>query len=251
MAQALVRPEHLQADRFRVEGDEAHHLIRVLRKKPGDEVDLFDGRARRCRGVLTAVDPSVPSAQGKIIRELSAPTRHFRLRLFQGVPKGTRIDFVIEKAVELGADAIFPFLSERGQVKLDAAAARAKAERWNRVAQAAAKQCDRPDVPRVEIPAPLSALSAPLEEGTTLVFSLNAFTWSLKDGLRADEGSILRPNSDIINIVIGPESGLSPGEENSLVKNGARLVSMGERVLRTETAGLAALAILEHELNQR
>lgn len=250
MAQALVRPENLKAGRFRLDGDEAHHVVRVLRKKSGDEVILFDGRERRCLGALTFVDASLPAAEGTIVRDLPPSTDRVRFRLVQGIPRGSKIDFVVEKAVELGADAILTFTSERGQVKLDPGSAGRKAERWNRIAEAAAKQCDRPDVPRVEAPAALRDLLPRLADAPTLVFSLNSGAKSLKGALRSDDGDILRPNSDIIYLVVGPESGLSPAEEASLLGIGARLVSMGGRVLRTETAGLAALAILHHELNQ-
>lgn len=250
MAQALVRPENIAGDHFHLDREEAHHVVRVLRKKAGDEMVFFDGGTRRFRGRLTAVDPTGPSAKGKIIEDLRTPVSRFRLRLFQGIPSGTKMDFVIEKSVEIGVHSIFPFTSDRGQVKLDAKGAGSKADRWNRIARAAAKQCDRPDVPEVGIPAALKAWKSELEVGRTFVFSLASSAQSLKRHLRAMSEGEFRPNWDIINIVVGPESGLSPSEESLLVGMGAALVSLGSRVLRTETAGLVALAILQHELNQ-
>ena len=150
MAQTLVRPDALRGERFHIEGPEAHHLIRVLRRTVGDELVLFDGARRRCRGVIDSVHPDIPTADGRIIAELPVPNDRYQIRLFQGLPKGSKIDFVIEKAVELGAVAICPFTSDRGQVKLEGDSGASKAARWSRLAEAASKQCDRPDVPEVD-----------------------------------------------------------------------------------------------------
>ena len=251
MSQTLVRPASLKGERFYVEGPEAHHLLRVLRRKVGDPVVLFDGVQRRCRGVIESIHPDIPSAEGRITADLPLSADRYRIRLFQGLPKGSKIDFVIEKAVELGAESIHPFTSERGQVVVDADGAVSKYARWTRLAEAAAKQCERADVPDLSAPAALDSLEGELSAGSTLIFSLSPAAQPLRQTLRSDSGHLLKDNSDIINAVVGPESGFSPAEEAKLVSWGGRLVSIGARVLRTETAGLAALAILHYELNQR
>lgn len=246
MSQTLVRRGSLSGDRFHLEGPEAHHVVRVLRRKVGDEILLFDGVRRRCRGVIDAVDTEAPSADGRIVLDLPVSIERFRFHLFQGVPSGPKMDFVIEKAVELGAAAIVPFTSRKGQVKLDAKGAEAKAARWRRIAEAAAKQCERSDVPDIESARSLSAWADRLNGGPTFVFSLSPSARPLKEALHP---SSFRHDSGIINLVIGPESGFSDDEEAELQAAGAIPVSLGQRILRTETAGLAALAILQHELN--
>ena len=158
MAQALVRPENLKNDTFRIDGDEAHHVVRVLRKEAGEEIDLFDGKSRRCRGIITAVDASAPTVDGRIIRDLATHVEKFKLRLFQGVPKGAKVDFVIEKAVELGAEQLILFTSQYCQAKFDEKSAPVKNERWKRLVEAAAKQCERTDVPQIWGPTEFSTL---------------------------------------------------------------------------------------------
>ncbi|MBV9080448.1 MAG: 16S rRNA (uracil(1498)-N(3))-methyltransferase [Elusimicrobia bacterium] len=244
MSQIILRPHQRTGDRFRLDGDEAHHLVNVLRKSPGDEIAVFDGEGRRFRATITAIDAAQPSAEGQLVEEIRIEPARVRLRLFQGLPKGTKFDFVIEKAVELGAAQILPFLSQKSLIKLDDKQARAKALRWKRLAEAAAKQCDRADIPNVSPAALLGTLADEIGVGTTILLSTSPGATPLRRFLREKGGE-----SGIINVVVGPESGLTSAEEKRLVGLGAVAVSLGARILRTETAGLAALAILQYELN--
>ena len=243
MAQAFLDPKNRSGDAFRLTGSEAHHLIRVVRARAGDAVFLFDGAGRRWRGLLTEVDPAVPEARGRIESEIPAATRRFSLRLFQGLPRGPKFDFVVEKAVEIGVDEIRPFLSEKSPVRLSEEQGRGKIERWTRVAAAAAKQCNRATVPRVAAPVRLSETAPTLGSGVSIAFDERGEP--LRDIVRAIE----RTDSGIINLIVGPESGFSADEREFLTGSGARLAALGPHTLRTETAGLVAAAILDYELN--
>lgn len=247
MPQTFVPPENITGDQFVLTPKEAHHLIRVQRKKEGDEITLFDGKGRRFRGKITHLSAGEPLAQGKITQTLPEDTKTCRIHLFQGLPKGARFDYVIEKATELGADTIVPFLSQKNVIQLDPAQAEKKRTRWDRVAEAAAKQCEREDLPSIEAPAPLESLAHRFESRLTLVFSKGKDSSSLKSTLGEifGEGKVA---PDQINVVIGPESGFSEEEVAWFKRKGAHLVHMGPRTLRTETAALTALSILTHEL---
>ncbi len=253
MAQFLVRPENRNGHRFRVEGDEARHLARVLRAQVGDIVTVFDGQGGRFRARIAAIDSTVPAVDGEILAELPLPKARTRFRLFQGLPKGPKFDYVIEKAVELGAVEITPFLSSKSPIRVDEDGGNAKQARWARIAEAAAKQCERPDLPSVTAPLSFDALIKSLAGAPSFLLSTSLAAQPLAawfDG-RAPEGSFFNGDSVIMGVIVGPESGFTAAEEAALVAAGAQPVRLGNNVLRTETAGLAALAILDFELNQR
>lgn len=252
MPQLLVRPDQRNGNRFRVAGDEAHHLVRVLRAHPGQEIDIFDGKGARFRARVTSVDPAVPAAEGDILSELPAESSAWRFRLIQGLPKGPKFDFVIEKAAELGATEIVPFLSEKSPIRLDADAGEGKRSRWARLAEAAATQCGRADIPTVAAPVPFDGVVRLAAESPTFLLSTSPSAQPVAEWVqdRAARGSFFDGDSVIINLVVGPESGLATAEETLLVRAGAWPVSLGRNVLRTETAGLAALAVFDYALNR-
>lgn len=243
MPQVHIRPSDIEGDRFRIGGGEAFHLVRVLRKTVGDEIDVFDGAGRRFRATLTSIDPTTPAADGRLLQEIHGPSRSFEIRLYQGLPRGSKFDYVIEKASELGVDFIVPFLSEKNPRRLNPGSEREG--RWNRVAEAAAKQCNRPTIPEVSSPMLLQEIAPRLSAGSTLLLTERAEPNSLRGAVTA----ALRFPEKLINIVIGPESGLTREETDLLIGGGAKPVRLGARTLRTETAGLVVLAVLNYELD--
>lgn len=245
MPQILIHPEDLQGQKFYVRGPEAHHLIHVLRKKNRDEIDIFDGQGHRYRGRLNHIDPKEPSASGDIIQSLRYRPRRVRMRLFQGLPKGSKIDYIIEKATELGVDEIVPFLSQKSLLGKKAEVSRSKRERWNHLAKAASKQSLRSEIPKIEGVVPFQDLESWLKEGLTLVLHPGPDSGRIREAIKKANKS-----DTIINIVVGPESGLTQKEVESLKTQGVYAVGLGQLILRTETAGLIALAILNYELGE-
>ncbi len=242
MPQVFVSPEDISKDSFVVRGKEAHHLSRVLRKKIGDEIEFFDGRGKQFIGKLTKINPT--EVHGSILKNKDRSAQAHTVVLYQGLPRGAKFDFVIEKATELGADIIVPFLSKKNPVEISAEKMATKVPRWERVAKAAAKQCNRSGVPVVEAPRSLKDLEPHLKNGLSVFLWENEKVLPLKRILRVAAASHER-----INIIIGPESGFTPDEATFLQSTGAFPVTLGKRILRTETAGLAALAILNYELD--
>jgi len=219
-------------------------LIRVLRKKSQDEIDLFDGAGRRFRGLLTEFRPDELLVQGRILKSLPVQNRPYVIRLLQGLPRGSKFDFVIEKSCELGVDEIIPFFSEKNPIELTGPKVEAKVSRWQKLCEAASKQSQRSLLPRVEPPVALNQLGSVLSGGMTLAFLPAADPAGLKKALEKAR----QMNKGTINLVVGPESGFSDGEVQWLESNGALSVSLGDLTLRTETAGLAALSIVNYEL---
>lgn len=227
---------------FTIDGENAHHWVRVLRLQAGDVISLHNGQGLRAEGQITSVDVSVPSAEGKIIRVLPSQNRSHRLHLFQGLPRGSKFDFVIEKATELGVDSITPFLSEKNPIDLDAEQAQKKQKRWQSVAEAAAKQSGSSTIPTFEPVLSFDQLVGICKNKHVFLLHPGPRNQSLKEQIQ----SKMLPAE--IGIVIGPESGFTENEAKQLLAVGCIPVSLGERILRTETAGLTVISILNYEL---
>ncbi len=210
----------------------SRHMVTVLRIGAGGQVRLFteDG----CEYLAVVEDASPAEARVRIIGECAPGPLRARLTLAFAPPPGQRADLLIEKATELGADALQPVLCERLQ-GFQANAAGRRAERWQRKAHDAARQCERADVPEVHAPERLeNFLSRTLDE-LRLVASPGApGLWGLLSGVRETHHSVA--------LLVGPAGGLTSAEQDAAERAGFRPVSLGPRILRVETAALALLA---------
>ena len=214
--------------------DQARHLFTVLRLQSGAEVEVFDGQGGSFSAVVSGDELEIGRALPRDARRLELTS------LVQAVAKGEKMDLVVRKATELGAARIMPLAAERAVVRLEAGRGSTRADRWRRVAQEAARQCGRADVPRVDAPSPwedvFSLLRAEADRRALLLDPAD-------DGLRL--GVAARGVSRSL-VAVGPEGGFSPAERQRAVESGFLPVTLGKRVLRTETAGLAALAVVLH-----
>ena len=215
--------------------DEARKLVVVLRARSGDAIEVVDSSGRAYRALLHLEDKR---ATALLERELTAPPAlKLRVTLAQGVPKGQKMDYVVEKATELGIARIVPFTSARSTGERTR---EGKVERWRRIARSAAQQCGRTDVPEVAEPVDFAALVAQVG-----AYDLALVPWELAEAqpLR-DRIPALLDDAETAFLGIGPEGGLEDAEAHALEAAGAHLVSLGRRILRTETAGLVAYAAL-------
>jgi 16S rRNA (uracil1498-N3)-methyltransferase len=221
-------------DRVDLEADDARKVRVVLRAADGDGVDVLDSSGRLFAATLRF---DGERAAAILELELAAPNvPSLQITLAQGMPKGQKMDFVVEKATELGIAAIVPFASAR-----TVGGARAgKVERWRRLAKSAAQQCGRRDVPAIDAPVDFAALV-----GRLGAFDVALVPWELAPHVPLRERlPALLESARTALIVIGPEGGLGHEEALALESAGAHLISLGSRILRTETAGLVALASL-------
>ena len=215
--------------------EQSHYLARVLRLRVGDPVQLFDGEGGRFRALVE--DAAARAARLRVVAaEAPAPESPLRITLAQCVSGAEKMDWTVEKAVELGAAAIQPLISQRSLVRLDEARAERRLEHWRRLVVAACMQCGRDRLPALASPMPLPDWLARRER------SACAILLAPGAALRLSE---FEPAGAQVDVLVGPESGLSPGETAAAQACGFVPVGLGPRVLRTETAGLAAIAVLQ------
>ncbi len=226
-----VPPDRIDAGRARLSPAARHYLGEVLRLPAGAAVEVFDGHGGRYAGRLEAGLASVALGPREDARGAGA-----EIALLFALAKGEKTDLVVQKATELGAARIVPFAAERSVVRLDGARAEERARRWRRIAEEAARQCGRADVPDVAAPLPLEAALATLAPGSiAIVFHpggtpLGALGPAATAGLAA---------------VVGPEGGLTDAELAACDRAGALRAGLGPRVLRAETAAIVAVALLQ------
>ncbi len=226
-----VPPDRIDAGRARLSGAARHYLAEVLRLQAGAAVEVFDGRGGRYAGRLEAGLETVALGPREDARSAGA-----EITLLFALAKGEKTDLVVQKATELGAGRIVPFAAQRSVVRLDGGRADERVRRWRRIAEEAARQCGRADVPDVAAPLPLEAALASLAPGaTTVVFH--------PGGARL--ASLAPPGPAGIAAVVGPEGGLTEPELAACDRAGAVRAGLGPRVLRAETAAIVAVALLQ------
>ena len=217
-------------------GEESRHAKKVLRLQPGDEICAMDGAGARYRAEILFTGED--GVRVKLLERLSSGEPPVHLTVYQGVPKADKLDFIAQKLTELGASALVPVKMERCVVKLDAKDGRKRQERLSRIAQEAAKQCRRAIAP--EITEPLTwkqAIDCMAAHDLVLV------PWEDASGRRMKDAFAERPDARDIGIVIGPEGGMSEAEVEALGQAGALAVTLGPRILRTETASVVSAAL--------
>lgn len=217
--------------------DAARHALRVLRLKAGDHVTLFNGDGREYPALLSAADPRAARAG---IEGVESPLREspLHLTLVQALARGEKMDWIIQKATELGAARIAPIVGERSEVKLDATRGEKRLDHWRAIAIAACGQCGRNVIPHIDAPVTLEAWLAgetPMESGSRWVLHPDGTT------------SLRNPGPLPVNmaLAVGPEGGFGDNDLAALRLAGYRELRLGPRTLRTETAGIAALAALQ------
>lgn len=221
----------------------AYHALKVLRMKAGDSVILFDGRGGEWRAELLGAKVSSGETARATVRELCDRTVESPLpiTLVQALPSGDKMDWVIEKSVELGVAAIQPVAAKRSVVRLSAERMARRVAHWNAIASAACEQCGRNHVPVV---APVLDLPQYLAGAKLQNEAQNALRVLLAPEGTASLRALARPGGPVI-IMVGPEGGWEAGELQAAKAAGFQAMRLGPRVLRTETAGLAALAALQ------
>jgi len=224
----------------------ASHLAKVLRARSGDELILFNGDGHEFNGAIETVRGSRVSASVGDGRQVDRESP-LAITLVQCVPRGDRMDFVVQKATELGVARIVPVLSQRSVVRLDKAQAESKAIHWRAVAVSACEQCGRNRLPAIEAAQPLlNYLGEPARNmGTRLVFEPESAPShaAAQDADAAASGPIADAE-----IAIGPEGGFAADELEAFRVAGYSRVGLGPRVLRTETAAIAAVVWLQVRL---
>ncbi len=228
MPRRFLLPEPIapQGSIMTIRGGEAHHLSRVMRHRPGDTVEVFDGQGGSGRGVIETIGPQ--EVLIRITERAVAPPPTLRIHLAQALLKADKMDLVIQKAVELGVDSILPF---RSQNCTAATASPHRLQRWRKIAREAAKQCGRTWLPAIAAPQDLTRI-------------LERFDHAILFWERAEAAAPppLPTTGDCL-LIVGPEGGFTDGEITQARERGVALAHLGPLVLRAETAAIAAIAI--------
>lgn len=244
MYQFFVEPEQIQDKTIVITGGDVNHIKNVLRMQPGDEIAVsngVDGKEYRC-GIAEFRDDQVICTL-RFVKEdgLELPSRVY---LFQGLPKADKMELIIQKAVELGAYQVIPVAMKRSVVKLDTKKAKGKLARWQAIAEAAAKQSKRRIVPEVA-----SVMTMREAVGYARNMQVKCIPYELAEGMAHTRELIesIEPGQEVA-VFIGPEGGFEESEIQLAMEAGIIPVTMGKRILRTETAGFTMLSWIMYQL---
>jgi len=229
----FVPPERMRATPIIVDGAEHHHIARVLRARPGDAITLFDGAGAEVQARIVRVGRAETELVAAAGARPDGGSEETPLVLLTAVPRGGRMDFLVQKCCELGVSRIVPVIAARSVARPEPG----RCARWEKIAREAARQCGRADVPVVAAPAALAtALAAPDLPERRLVLTTDEAGRPLRAllGERAPTA-----------LLVGPEGGFEPAETGAARAAGFQPVSLGSRILRIETAAIVAVALAE------
>ncbi|MBQ3163897.1 MAG: 16S rRNA (uracil(1498)-N(3))-methyltransferase [Lachnospiraceae bacterium] len=248
----FVEPSQIGEKDIVITGADVNHIKNVIRLKPGDEISVsngIDGRDYRC-GIVAITENEV-QCELRFIKEdgVELPAKVY---LFQGLPKGDKMELIIQKMVELGVYEIIPVAMQRCVVKLDDKKAKAKIARWQGIAEAAAKQSKRGIVPQIHaVMSYKEALAYAADMDCRLV------PYEMEESLDGASGmagtkkliETIKPGQSVA-IFIGPEGGFEDSEIQNAISQGMKPITLGKRILRTETAGMTAMAWIMYQLEE-
>ena len=244
MYQFFVEPSQIQGTRVVITGNDVNHIKNVLRMQPGEEIAVSngeDGKEYRC-GIEELNEDEIVCTL-RFVKEdgVELPSRIY---LFQGLPKADKMELIVQKAVELGVYEIIPVATKRAVVKLDEKKAKSKITRWQTISEAAAKQSKRRMVPDIH-----SVMSFKEAVNYAKEMPVKLIPYELAEGMEKTKELIsnLKPGEDIA-IFIGPEGGFEESEIQAALENGIEPITLGKRILRTETAGFTVLSWIMYQL---
>ena len=243
MNQFFVEESQIQGSEIIIEGTDVNHIKNVLRMKTGEEVMISNGTDKHY--ICSIMTISEQQVVAKIVDiDTNSTELPVKLYLFQGLPKADKMELIIQKAVELGAYEIIPVETKRCVVKLDGKKAAKKVERWQQIAESAAKQSKRILIPNVH---QVLSFKEALKYAESM--DIRLIPYELAKGMQETKEILAAiEQGQSIGIFIGPEGGFEEKEVEAAISEGAKPITLGKRILRTETAGLAILSVLMFQL---
>lgn len=240
----FISPDHNLGEEIRISGPLSHHLRKSLRVRVGE--NLWLGEDARRRFLVQIIDDTRGEFLCRILQEQAAPV-HTGPRIVLGCAllKGDRMDWVFQKATELGVDAIVPLETQYTVVQIKSERVSVQLRRWQRIALEAAQQAERWDIPRVEAPTSAAVFFEQWGRGC-----MNVILSARETELRLATVSLPKERRDTINLAVGPEGGWEDAERQTAGANGFQAVSLGPRILRAETAVVAALSVIQSRLGE-
>jgi len=247
MPRFFVKNEQIAQDIIYIIGEDVKHIKNVLRKQIGDNIEICNqetGKTYKCE-ILEIKEQEI---KNKIIEEIASEENKIKVDIYQGLPKADKMELIIQKSIELGANAIIPVEMKRCVVKLDQKSENKKIERWQKIAESAAKQSGRNTIPEIRQVIKVEDISK-LKDLYDLIIVCyeNEKQNTLKSQLSQAKKQFAGKAEFHIAVVIGPEGGLEEKDVDFLKQNGAQVVTLGKRILRTETVALNLLSIIMYE----
>ena len=239
MRRFFVPPEVFADGCATISGDLFRHMVKVLRLKPGTGVLLADGRGTEFTGIIDSVGKENLVVTIQESRVAAPDAAVPRITLFQGLPKGDKLEFILQKTTELGVAEVIPFAAARSVSRIRKGEEAEKVVRWQRIVQEAARQSGRSSVPQVSLAGSMAEVVNMSGQAVKFLLWEGENVNRLKDTL----AGLAKPEA--IALIVGPEGGLTAEEAAIATDNGFIPVSLGPRIVRTETAGLAMMAILQ------
>lgn len=239
MYRFFVEPEAVNDNSIIIEGSDVNHIKNVLRMKVGEEILISNGHDREYHCSIVEINNEEVIAD---IIDIDGPCRELPVKvyLFQGLPKGDKMEIVIQKMVELGAYEIVPVSTKRSVVKLDEKKAANKQKRWNLIAESAAKQSKRGIIPKVN---PVCTFKQAIDMAKKLDMIIIPYEEAENMAYTREIISKIEPHMSV-GIFIGPEGGFEQEEMQMALDNDGKSITLGKRILRTETAGMALMSVL-------
>ena len=252
MPKFFVEPEQIKEDKIIIQGQDVNHIKKVLRAKIGDELQICNsqnGENFLCNIEKINNEDILCIIKHKIEEKVES---NVEVTIFQGLPKADKMEYIIQKSVELGVYDITPVEMKRCVVKLDDKDKNKKVQRWQKISEVAAKQCGRDLIPTINDIINIKKLCNLIGNyDIVLVAYENERENTLREQLEIIKGKICLNKNDRklkIGVIIGPEGGLEEDDVKSLKENGAEIITLGKRILRTETVALNILSIIMYEL---
>ena len=254
MPKFFVEPEQIKEDNIIIQGQDVNHIKKVLRAKIGDELQICNSKTKEnflCDIENIENEKILCQIKQKIEEKVES---NIEVTIFQGLPKADKMEYIIQKSVELGVYDITPVEMKRCVVKLDEKDKNKKQIRWQKISEVAAKQCGRDIIPQINKIINIKNICNLIEKyDIVLVAYENEKENTLKEQLKKIKEKInleKEENKIKIGIVIGPEGGLENQDVELLKENGAKVITLGKRILRTETVALNILSIIMYELEK-
>ena len=246
MPRFFVKNEQIKGTTIEILGEDVKHIKNVLRKQIGDNIEICDqntGKSYIC-GIEKIGNESILT---NIIEELQSYDNKIEVDIYQGLPKADKMELIIQKSVELGVNAIVPVSMKRCVVKLDSKDESKKISRWQKIAESAAKQSGRNTIPKIKNIVKIERINQLIKEYDCVIVAYeNEKNNTIKRELLEIKNNI--HNKVKIAVIIGPEGGLEEKDVELLKQNGAKIVTLGHRILRTETVALNVLSVIMYEL---
>ena len=248
MPRFFVKNEQIKEKTIEIIGEDIKHIKNVLRKQIGDDIEICDKDTKKsyiCQ--IEKIEDKIILI--KIVKELQSNDNMIEVDIYQGLPKADKMELIIQKSIELGANAIIPVKMKRCVVKIDSKDEIKKITRWQKIAESAAKQSGRNEIPQIKNIVDIEKIIQLIDQYDKVIVAYeNKKENTIKHELLNLKEKIRVNNKIKIAIVIGPEGGLEEKDVETLKQHGAVSVTLGNRILRTETVALNILSIIMYEL---